>query len=107
MVVPNLDMSGATIAAGIAINPIVGLGAFVTQWLLRNPLSKAMAVHYHVSGDWDDPKLDEVSSGPEKAAKAQAPAKAESARPAGKAAGTPSVGDTADSSPTGAAQAAK
>lgn len=107
MVVPNLDMSGATIAAGIAINPIVGLGAFVTQWLLRNPLSKAMAVHYHVSGDWDDPKLDEVSSGPEKAAKAQAPAKAESARPAGKAAGTPSVGDTADSSPAGAAQAAK
>lgn len=60
MVVPNLDMSGATIAAGIAINPIIGVGAFLTQWLLRNPLARAMAVHYHVSGDWDEPKLDEV-----------------------------------------------
>lgn len=77
MVVPNLDMSGATIAAGIALNPIIGVGAFLTQWLLRNPLARAMSVHYHVSGDWDDPKLDEVpapsgaqpgSSGPKKKA---------------------------------------
>jgi uncharacterized protein YhdP len=41
MVVPNLDMSGASIAAGI-INPIVGVGAFLTQWLLKAPISKAM-----------------------------------------------------------------
>ncbi|TAM05098.1 MAG: hypothetical protein EPN67_07185, partial [Pusillimonas sp.] len=53
--------SGATIAAGIALNPIIGLGAFVTQWLLRNPLSEAMTVHYHVSGGWEDPKLDELT----------------------------------------------
>lgn len=60
-VAPNLDMSGATVAAGIALNPIIGLGAFVTQWLLRNPLSEAMTVHYHVSGGWEDPKLDELT----------------------------------------------
>ncbi len=107
MVAPNLDMSGATIAAGIAINPIVGLGAFVTQWLLRNPLSKAMAVHYHVSGDWDEPKLDEVSSEPEAAAEAQAPAKAEAVKPAAKAVGTPLDGEAADASPPGAARAAQ
>jgi len=59
MVVPNLDMSGASIAAGI-INPIVGVGAFLTQWLLKAPLSKAMTIHYDVSGTWADPKLREL-----------------------------------------------
>src|SRR5690606_3271593 len=51
MVVPKLDVSGGAVAAGIAINPIVGLGAFVTQWLLSKPLSKAMTMHYDVDGD--------------------------------------------------------
>lgn len=60
MVVPNLDMSGAALA-GIAINPIVGVGAFLTQWLLKAPLSRAMTLHYQVSGKLDDPKLKEVS----------------------------------------------
>src|SRR5690606_27639385 len=62
MVVPKLDVSGATVAAGIAINPIVGLGAFVTQWLLSKPLSKAMTAHYDVTGDLNEPRLKEVSA---------------------------------------------
>lgn len=60
MVVPNLDMSGAALA-GIAINPIVGVGAFLTQWLLKAPLSRAMTLHYQVTGKWDDPRLQEVT----------------------------------------------
>ncbi|MEO6959006.1 MAG: AsmA-like C-terminal region-containing protein, partial [Burkholderiaceae bacterium] len=61
VVVPNLDVSGAAIAAGIAINPIVGIGAFLTQWLLQAPLAKAMTAQYHISGNWDDPKVKEVA----------------------------------------------
>lgn len=60
VVVPNLDVSGAAIAAGIAINPIVGLGAFITQWLLKTPLAKAMTSHYRITGTWDDPKVRDV-----------------------------------------------
>lgn len=60
VVVPNLDVSGAAIAAGIAINPIVGLGAFVTQWLLKTPLAKVMTAHYRITGSWDDPKIQDV-----------------------------------------------
>ncbi|MBC2768386.1 YhdP family protein [Pusillimonas minor] len=60
MVVPNLDMSGAALA-GIAINPIVGVGAFLTQWLLKAPLSRAMTLHYQVTGKWDEPRLQEVT----------------------------------------------
>lgn len=60
MVVPKLDVSGATVAAGI-LNPIVGLGAFVTQWLLSKPLSKAMTLHYDVTGDLNSPQLHEAA----------------------------------------------
>ncbi len=61
VVVPSLDVSGAAIAAGIAINPIVGIGAFLTQWLLQGPLAKAMTVEYRIHGDWDDPRIEEVA----------------------------------------------
>lgn len=61
VVVPNLDVSGAAIAAGIAINPIVGIGAFLTQWLLQGPLAKAMTVEYQIKGGWDDPQIKEIA----------------------------------------------
>jgi len=61
MVVPRVDMSGASLAAGI-VNPLVGVGALLAQWLLRNPLSKAMTLHYSVTGNWKDPKIEEVSA---------------------------------------------
>ena len=62
VVVPNLDVSGAAIAAGIAVNPIVGLGAFVTQWLLKDPLAKAMAVEYRIKGSFDEPQINAVTT---------------------------------------------
>lgn len=61
VLVPNLDVSGAAIAAGIAVNPIVGVGAFLTQWLLKQPMSKAMTVEYRVKGDFDAPSVEEVN----------------------------------------------
>lgn len=57
VVIPNLDVSGAAIAAGIAINPVVGIGAFLTQWLLKAPLAAAMTVQYTIGGDWDTPEI--------------------------------------------------
>jgi uncharacterized protein (TIGR02099 family) len=67
VVIPNLDVSGAAIAAGIAINPVVGIGAFLGQWLLRAPLAKALTAQYQISGNWDDPKVKEVQvKAPEK-----------------------------------------
>lgn len=60
VIVPNLDASGAALAAGIAINPLIGLGAFVTQWLLKTPLAKAMTARYRIKGTWDEPKITEV-----------------------------------------------
>ena len=57
VVVPNLDASGAAVATAALVNPLIGLGAFVTQWLLKHPLERAMTLEYQVQGSWDDPKV--------------------------------------------------
>lgn len=64
VVVPNVDMSGAAIAAGIALNPVVGIGAFVTQLLFKDPLAKAMTVQYELIGPWDQFEAEEIKLKP-------------------------------------------
>jgi len=55
---PQFDMSGAALATAFVVNPLAGLSAMATQFLLRNPIEKAMTVKYVVTGPWDDPKLE-------------------------------------------------
>lgn len=64
VVAPNLDISGAAIAAIFAVNPAVGVGAFLTQWMMQAPLSETLSVTYVVSGSIDDPQLKEVDAPP-------------------------------------------
>ena len=54
VVVPKVDISGAAVAAGIVMNPLLGVGAFITQWLMQSPLSEAMTLRYQVTGDWSE-----------------------------------------------------
>jgi uncharacterized protein (TIGR02099 family) len=56
VVLPEFDASTAALALGVA-NPILGLGALVAQYLLRNPLSKAFALEYDIAGTWADPTI--------------------------------------------------
>jgi uncharacterized protein (TIGR02099 family) len=60
VVLPEIDASTAALALGVA-NPVLGLGAFLAQYVLRNPLSKAFALQYDVSGTWDEPKVNRRS----------------------------------------------
>lgn len=54
---PILDMSGAAVATAFVVNPIAGLSALVSQFLLRNPIERAMSAKYEVKGPWDEPEL--------------------------------------------------
>jgi len=54
---PIFDMSGAAVATAFVVNPIAGLSALVTQFLLRNPIERAMSAKYEVKGPWDEPEL--------------------------------------------------
>jgi len=62
VVIPNLDASGAAMVTALAVNPLIGLGAFVTQWLLKQPLARAMTMEYAVTGSWDDPKIEPIDA---------------------------------------------
>jgi uncharacterized protein YhdP len=54
IVLPQIDASTAALALGVA-NPIIGIGAFLAQYVLRNPLSKVFALEYDISGTWTNP----------------------------------------------------
>jgi hypothetical protein len=43
-----------------AINPAIGLGTFLAQWVLSKPLSAAATQEFHVEGTWADPKITKV-----------------------------------------------
>lgn len=60
LVLPRVDASAAAVLAGVAINPIVGVGAFLTQWLLREPLAQALSLEYAVTGTWADPHVKRI-----------------------------------------------
>ena len=60
VVVPNLDISGAAILTGVIVNPVVGVGAFLSQWLLQAPLQRSLTARYFVRGTWSEPIINDV-----------------------------------------------
>ncbi len=62
VVLPELNTASASLAYA-AINPAIGLGALVGQWLLREPLRQASAREFRISGRWDDPQVQRVQRG--------------------------------------------
>jgi uncharacterized protein YhdP len=62
VVVPEITASGPTLAYA-AVNPAVGLGAFVGQWLLREPLRLASAREFRITGPWADPNVERLERG--------------------------------------------
>ncbi|MBW8757636.1 MAG: TIGR02099 family protein, partial [Burkholderiales bacterium] len=76
IIVPEINAGAASLAYA-AINPVIGIGTFLAQLFLRNPLTEAGTREVHVTGTWSAPKVDEVEH---KAAVAAAAAAASAAR---------------------------
>ena len=62
MVIPEINAAAASIAYGF-INPAIGIGTFLAQMFLREPLMKQFTHEYHVTGSWSDPVIVEVKAG--------------------------------------------
>jgi uncharacterized protein (TIGR02099 family) len=75
VVVPEVSAGGASLAYA-AINPAIALGAFLAQMILSRPVAAANTREFHITGTWNDPKVEKIE-GP--AAKAAAAASAASA----------------------------
>ena len=59
-VVPTVGDSVAT-AAGLALlNPVVGVGAWIAQRILKDPIGQMFAYEYAITGSWHDPKVQKL-----------------------------------------------
>jgi uncharacterized protein (TIGR02099 family) len=59
-VVPQLDVTGASVVYGLLVNPVIGAGSFLAQLFLKAPLSKALTHEYEITGPWKDPVVTKV-----------------------------------------------
>ncbi|QHE88605.1 YhdP family protein [Hydrogenophaga sp. BPS33] len=59
VVVPEINAGTASLIA-TAINPAIGLGAFLANYLLRQPLQSATTQHFRITGSWADPQVDKI-----------------------------------------------
>ncbi len=57
VVVPEINAGTASLAYAV-INPALGLGTFLAQAFLRQPLMRAATREFRVSGPWTDPKVE-------------------------------------------------
>jgi uncharacterized protein (TIGR02099 family) len=62
VVVPQINAGTAALVA-TAINPAIGLGTFLAQWLLSKPLSAAGTQEFQIDGTWTDPNITKVRRG--------------------------------------------
>lgn len=67
LVVPDVNAGSASLMYALLANPAVGLGAFIAQWVLRDPLSKAFSHEFDVTGKWSDPQVKRREIGTESA----------------------------------------
>jgi uncharacterized protein (TIGR02099 family) len=62
LILPQLNAGGASVVAGLAVNPVFGLTAYLAQWLLSTPLSKANVQEFMIDGSWSEPRVSRVES---------------------------------------------
>lgn len=60
VIVPEINAGTAALAYA-AINPVLGLGTFAAQFLLRKPLQDANTRELRITGSWDEPKIETLN----------------------------------------------
>ncbi|MCE2985206.1 MAG: TIGR02099 family protein [Burkholderiales bacterium] len=68
LVLPEINAGGASVIYGLLANPAIGIGTFLAQLVLREPLAKAFSYEYRVTGTWSDPLVERTENSKEAAA---------------------------------------
>jgi uncharacterized protein YhdP len=63
-VVPEVDAALASIAVGAMINPLLGVGSLLAQYVLRKPLQDALGMEIDITGSWADPTVRDRTKSP-------------------------------------------
>jgi uncharacterized protein YhdP len=72
-VTPDINLGTASVVA-MTLNPLVGVGTFLTQMLLRGPINESMIFDYSITGSWNDPVVVKLEKDQGKAKPAASPA---------------------------------
>lgn len=64
VVIPEINVGAASVVYGLAVNPVIGVGTFLAQLFLREPLAKAFTFEYQVTGPWKEPVVTKLSNKP-------------------------------------------
>ena len=51
---------GVSIATGLLGGPVIGVTAYVLQKVFKDPISRAIAYEYNVTGTWDNPNVSKL-----------------------------------------------
>jgi uncharacterized protein YhdP len=62
LVMPEVNFGTAPLMYALAVNPVVGLGSFLTQLFLSQPLSKALTYEMQVTGPWKAPVITKIDT---------------------------------------------
>lgn len=57
LILPVLDAGTASLLAGIAVNPVVGLTSYLAQLFLQTPLTRANTQEFLIDGSWAAPRV--------------------------------------------------
>jgi len=80
VVVPKLDAGAASVVT-ILVNPAIGIGSFLAQLFLREPLSRALTDEMQITGPWKDPKVTKIDHKADKSDKTDKTDKTPDAKP--------------------------
>ena len=61
VILPSINAGGPSLALAL-VNPAIGIGTFVTQWVLKDQLSELFKTEYRITGSIDNPKIEKLSS---------------------------------------------
>jgi uncharacterized protein (TIGR02099 family) len=62
LILPEVDAGTASLLAGIALNPAIGLSTFLAQLILKQPLSRVNSQEFLIDGTWSAPKVTKVAA---------------------------------------------
>ena len=60
IVEPSVTDSVAVLVA--VVNPLWGLGTYILQKLLKNPIGQALTFQYHITGSWAKPEVARIKA---------------------------------------------
>jgi uncharacterized protein (TIGR02099 family) len=61
VILPELDTGTASLVAGIALNPLVGLSTFLAQLFLQTSITQANTQEFTIDGSWTAPRVTHVN----------------------------------------------